>query len=78
MRWCSRPVVPDAGGQGEQALGDAGEHPVWGTGAVGFQAELALEGVVDGLDPLSDSAEVAVAGFSSRSGRSILTPSVAI
>lgn len=36
--------------------------PWGGAGAVGFEAELALEGVVDRLDPLPDSAEVAVAG----------------
>jgi len=54
------PVVPDAGGQREQAGGDAGEHALVGAGAVAFQVELALEGLVDRLDPLPHPAEVAV------------------
>ncbi len=58
------PVVPDRCGQGEQSLGDSGEHPVGGASAVAFQAQLAFEGVVDGLDPLPDPAQAAVAeGF---------------
>src|SRR5262249_59840563 len=54
------PVVPDGGGQGQQPLGDAGEDAVGGVGAVAFQAELALEAVVDRFDPLAEPAEVAV------------------
>ncbi len=58
------PVVPDRRGQGEQSLGDSGEYPVRGASAVAFQAQLALEGVVDGLDPLPDPAQAAVSeGF---------------
>src|SRR6266498_2875811 len=50
VRGADEPVVPDAGGEGEQALSDAHEEP-----------ELALEGVVDGLDALPDPAQLAVA-----------------
>jgi hypothetical protein len=42
-------------------LSDAGEHPVGGASAVLFQVKLSLEGLVDRLDPLADTAEVAVA-----------------
>ncbi len=47
------PVVPDRGGEGEQAL----RHPDGDTEAsataVLFEAELTFEGVVDGLDVLA-------------------------
>ena len=55
------PVVPYPCGQGEEALGDAGEHAGGGAAAVVLEAELAFQGLVDGLDPLSEAAEVAVA-----------------
>src|SRR5664280_118419 len=48
------------GGQGEQALSDAGEHAMRGAGPVVLQAELALEGVEHRLDPLSDAPEAAM------------------
>src|SRR4029079_11348911 len=54
------PVAPDAGGEGEKSLGDAGEHALVGSSAVVFQVELALQGLVDRLDPLPHTAEVAV------------------
>jgi hypothetical protein len=52
---------PDGGGQSEQTLGDACEHPGRGAPAVSFQTELTLQGLVDGFDPLTNAAEVAVA-----------------
>src|SRR5215475_16135566 len=50
------PVVPDAGGHGQQPLGDAGVEALGGPAAVAFEVELAFEGVVDRLDPLPDPA----------------------
>ena len=40
------PAVPDAGGQGQQPLGDAGIDAFGGAAVVAFEVELALEGVV--------------------------------
>jgi hypothetical protein len=45
-------VVPDGGGQGEDALYDADPDPGEGVPAVLFEVEFAFEGVVDGLDDL--------------------------
>src|SRR5579859_3483878 len=53
------PVVPDGGGQGEQSLGDAGEHSGGGASAVAFEAELVFEGVEDRFDPLAHPGQVA-------------------
>src|SRR3954453_10252144 len=47
-------VVPDDGGEREQALGDAGGHAGQAAAAVQFQVQLAFEGVVDRLDELAD------------------------
>src|SRR5438552_10365979 len=70
------PVVPDGGGHGQQPLGDAGIGARGGAAAVAFEVELALEGVVDRLDPLPDPADVPVAGASPRrSGRTRCSPS---
>jgi hypothetical protein len=55
--------VPDAGGHGQQALGDAGADAADGAAAVPFEAGLALEGVVDRLDPLADPVDGSVPGF---------------
>ena len=67
------PVVPDA--HGRQALGDPGVQALGGPAAVPLQVELALEGVVDRLDPLPDPADRAVPGASSlRSGRTRCSP----
>src|SRR5512142_40729 len=64
------PVVPDARGHGQQPLGDAGVGALGGAAAVAFEIQLALEGVVDRLDPLPDPADGPVPGASSRrSGR---------
>src|SRR5438034_2769507 len=57
------PVVPGAGGEREQALGDAGDQTGHGVCAVVFEGELALDGVDDRFDPLAYSAEVADAGW---------------
>src|ERR1700680_3703744 len=54
-----QPVVPDAGGEGEEALTDSGPDAFGDVGAVVFEGELAFERVVDRLDPLADSAEFA-------------------
>ena len=51
------PVVPDRGGQGEDALQDAYGHAVGGPPAVGFEVELAFEGLIDRLDALADRAQ---------------------
>src|SRR3954464_9540976 len=56
------PVVPDRGGQGEDALqdpdGDAGDGPA----AVLFEIELAFEGLVDRFDALPYGPEPAPTG----------------
>jgi hypothetical protein len=55
-------VVPDRGGQGEDALQDAGQYPGWGVAAVALEIELAFEGVVDGFDDLAQRLEEPGAG----------------
>jgi hypothetical protein len=50
-------VVPDRGGHGQDALGDADGDSLEGAAAVGFQVELAFEGVVDRFDELADGLE---------------------
>ena len=57
-------VVPDGGGHGQDALGDADGDSLEGAAAVGFQVELAFEGVIDRFDELADRFEqwLAVAG----------------
>ena len=49
--------MPDGGCEGEDPLGDAGADAFDGAAAVQFEVELALEGVVDGLDELADGFE---------------------
>src|SRR5438067_1934409 len=61
VRGADEPVVPDASGECEQALSDPYEDTQMGSPAVLFESELALEGVVDGLDALPDPAQLAVA-----------------
>ena len=56
------PVVPNASGEGEHALADAGPYPVGDVAAVQLEGELALGGLVDRLDPLADAAEFPEAG----------------
>src|SRR5579875_823413 len=53
------PVVPDAGGECEQAQGDAGGDAQDGATAVAFEREGVLEGVYDRFDPLAHAAELA-------------------
>lgn len=55
-------VVPDCGGEREDALQDADDHAAWGASAVLFQVEVGFEGGVDGFDDLSQGFEVAGAG----------------
>src|ERR1017187_2435069 len=50
-------VVPDGGGHGQDALGDADGDSFEGAAAVGFEVELAFEGVVDRFDELADRLE---------------------
>src|SRR6516225_9049544 len=57
------PAVPDAGGEGEDALADACPDSFWAVAAVQFERELALGGVDDRLDPLADAAELAEPGL---------------
>jgi chloramphenicol 3-O-phosphotransferase len=47
-------VVPDSGGQGEQALGDADVDALDGASALLIEVRLVVEGVVDRLDELAD------------------------
>ena len=53
------PAVPDAGGEGKDALTDPRPYSLGDVPAVLFERELAFEGVVDRLDPLADAAELA-------------------
>jgi hypothetical protein len=48
--------VPDGGGEREEALKDACAHAGLGASAVAFEVELGFEGLVDGLDDLSERA----------------------
>src|SRR6266545_3235131 len=60
---CADPiVVPDGGGEGQDALPDADDDAGGGVAAVGFEVELAFEGVVDRLDDLAQGFEEAGAG----------------
>jgi hypothetical protein len=54
-------VVPDRGGQGECALGDADGDALEAVRAMLFKVELALEGVVDRLDELAHRLEYRLA-----------------
>src|SRR4029453_5584001 len=64
--------------QGQQPLRHPDPQALDGARAVALQAELALEGVEDRLDPLADPAQVAEPpGLVSRSGRTRQAPSSA-
>lgn len=56
------PVVPDSGGQGQEFGSEAGVDSGQGPTAVGFEAELAFEGVEDRFDPLPDLAQAGRTG----------------
>ena len=47
-------VVPDDSGECEEALKDSGDHASGGAPTVTLEIELALQGVVDGLDDLAE------------------------
>ena len=47
-------VVPDGGGEGEDALQDPGGDTVEFPAAVAFEVELGFEGLVDGFDDLAE------------------------
>jgi hypothetical protein len=49
----ARPVVPEAGGRGEQSQADAGAEAGEGAGAVALEPELAFAGPEDRFDPLA-------------------------
>src|SRR5215213_4586091 len=51
-------VEVDAGGQGEQALGDSGAEVAQRAGAVAFEAEEFFAGPEDRFDPLADRSEL--------------------
>src|SRR6266567_3423979 len=55
-------VVPDRGGQGEDALQDADGHAAGGVATVLFQVKLAFERVVYRFDDLTQWLEEAGAG----------------
>src|SRR6516165_9492801 len=61
-RGASLVVVPDGGGQGQDALADADGDAFEGAPTVGLQVELALEGVVHRFDQLADRFEHRLAG----------------
>ena len=51
LAWCTdEPVVPDRGGEGQEALTDPGHDGGVGPGPVAFESKLALEGPEDGLE----------------------------
>lgn len=50
-------VVPDCGGEGEDALQDADGHSAGSAAAVPFEVELTFEGFVDRLDDLPQRLE---------------------
>jgi hypothetical protein len=50
-------VVPDRGGQREDALQDADKDAVRGVAAVSFQVKLTFEGLVDRFDGLAQRGE---------------------
>lgn len=68
---CCLVVVPDRGGYGQQALGDAYGNSGGGSAAMLFQVELALGGIVDRLDEVPDLLEYrfAVTGLLRLAGR---------
>src|SRR6516164_2389674 len=53
-----QPAVPDAGCEGENSLADARPDAIGDVPAVQFERQLALGGLVDRFDPLSDATEL--------------------
>src|SRR5574339_317842 len=69
--WESELVVEsDAGGEGEQACGDAGAEVAGCAGAVSLEVEQVFAGQEDGLDSLADRGEVDAGGGLVLAGRS--------
>src|SRR5918994_6089681 len=62
-RLADLPVVPEAGGEGEQAHTNAGAEPAQSAGAVALESELALAGPEHRFDALADEPERAKAGL---------------
>ena len=54
-------VVPDGGGEGEEALEDAYGHALGAVTAVVFEAELGFQRVVDRFDDLPELAQLGCA-----------------
>jgi hypothetical protein len=68
------PVVPDGGGEGEQALRYAGGHAEQAAAAVQFQVELAFEGVVARFDELADRGDAGPAARFAATGHELADP----
>jgi hypothetical protein len=68
-------VVPDAGGQSEQALSDAGEDAPDGASPVTLERELTLEPTIDSIHWRMPPSEPKRARSSRRSGRTKRAPS---
>jgi hypothetical protein len=71
-------VVPDRGGQGQDAPQDPDRDPHRGVAAVAFQVQLALEGLVDRFDKLPQRPEQPRPGSSGRSRRRARSPGTPI
>jgi hypothetical protein len=54
--------MPDGGGHREDALGDPDGGALEGPPTMGFEVQLALEGVVDRFDQLADRFKQRLAG----------------
>ncbi len=73
-------VVPDRGGEGEDALQDPDRDPHPGAAAMAFQVQLSLEGLVNPLDQLPQRPEQVRPGRSGsplRAGRNNRRPNPA-
>lgn len=55
-------VVPDCGGEREQALQDSGADAWFGSCAVAFEIELGFQGLVDRLDDLTERSQESLVG----------------
>ena len=61
--WSAESVVEaDAGGEGEEAEGDADGEVAEGAGAVPFEAEQVFAGLEDRFDSLADRGQVGASG----------------
>jgi hypothetical protein len=73
-------VVPNHGGEGQDALEDPDGDPDTGAATMAFQVQLALEGLVDRLDELPQRLEQprpGPLGLALRAGRNSRRPSPA-